>query len=261
MSESEGGAKKELTGAVVELVRNAYSDAIQPIAKEAGKALGTVGKTVNVALTPLHALVWGYDKISDYVKTTVERKLEERNVPPERIQTPDPDVAVPALEALRYSKLRDNYANLLATSMDSETAHDAHPAFVEILKQLTPDEAKILKQMPKLGRSEPLVDIVYTTAEKEGEFDLFRNASVIGIEAKCDFPDITPKYIDNLCRLGLFIMPDGRHLVDDWRYDKVRDSELVKNILVNAPPTIKTEFRKKYIGLTNLGDGFIKACI
>lgn len=261
MAESEGSSKKELTGAVVELVRNAYTDALQPVAKETGKALGTVGKTVNMALSPLHALVWGYDKIADYVKITVERKLEERKVPPERIQTPDLDVAVPALEALRYSKLRDSYANLLATSMDSATALDAHPAFVEILKQITPDEAKILQQLPALGRAEPVIDIIFTAPERKGEFVLFRNASMIGIESKCDFPNITPKYIDNLCRLGLMEMPEGRHLVDDWLYNKIRESVLVVNILAGVAPDLKTDFRKKYIGLTNLGDGFIKACM
>ena len=41
--------------------------------------------------------------------------------------------------------LRELYANLLATSIDSITAHEAHPAFVEIIRQLTPDEARIVK--------------------------------------------------------------------------------------------------------------------
>ncbi|WP_368192497.1 hypothetical protein [Aeromonas sp. s8] len=40
-----------------------YQDAIQPAAKEIGKALGTVAKTVNVALSPVSALVWGYEQI------------------------------------------------------------------------------------------------------------------------------------------------------------------------------------------------------
>lgn len=36
-----------------------YEDALQPAAKQVGKALETVGKAVNVALAPIGALVWG----------------------------------------------------------------------------------------------------------------------------------------------------------------------------------------------------------
>ena len=117
----------ELIKAGVELVKTAYDDALKPIAKEAGKALGTLGKAVNLVLSPLRGLVWSWEKIEGYLGQTIERILEERGVPSDRVRTPDPDVAVPAIEALRYSKLRENYAKLLATSMDADTANEAHP--------------------------------------------------------------------------------------------------------------------------------------
>lgn len=110
-----------------------YQDVVQPAAQEIGKALQTVAKTVHIALAPISALVWGYEQISEFVGRRVTEKL--KNVPPERIQTPSPNVAVPALEALRYTghsePLRELFANLLATSLDSETARNAHPSFVE----------------------------------------------------------------------------------------------------------------------------------
>ncbi|MCG8333899.1 MAG: DUF4393 domain-containing protein, partial [Proteobacteria bacterium] len=138
---SDEDIKKELVKSGVEIVKTIYGDALQPIAKETGKALGTLGKTINTALSPLRGLVWSWEQIEGFVSKTVEEKLQNRKVPKERITTPDPDVAVPALEALRYSKLRENFALLLATSMDSSVAEAAHPSFVEILKQLTSDEA------------------------------------------------------------------------------------------------------------------------
>lgn len=123
-----------------------YQDVLQPAAQEFGKALQTVAKSVHVALAPVSALVWGYDQIKDFVSTKVAERL--RNVSPENVVSPKPNVAGPALEALRYtgheSSLSDLYANLLAASMDKATASGAHPAFVEIIKQLTPDEAKLV---------------------------------------------------------------------------------------------------------------------
>ena len=124
-----------------------YQDALQPAAIEVGKALGTLAKTIHVALAPVSALVWGYDQVKEFISTRVAEKL--KNIPTEQICTPNPMVAGPALEALKYtgheSTLSEMYANLLATSLDSTTAATAHPAFVEIIKQLTPPEAKLIE--------------------------------------------------------------------------------------------------------------------
>ena len=114
--------------AAVEVVKIVYDDALKPLAVETGKALGTLGKTVNMALAPLSGLVWGWEKIIVYLSETAERVLEKRGVPKERIQAPDLDVAVPAIEAMRYSKLRENYVNLVATAMDTATSGQAEPA-------------------------------------------------------------------------------------------------------------------------------------
>src|SRR5262245_21912314 len=78
-----------------------YQDAVQPLAKQVGAALETVGRAVNVALAPLRALVWGAEQIEAYIGPALIERL--RNVPEERIQTPSPIVAGPALEALRFA--------------------------------------------------------------------------------------------------------------------------------------------------------------
>src|SRR5262245_737758 len=78
-----------------------YEDALRPAAKELGKGLLVVAKTVNVALAPLGGLVWGYEKFREFVDTTLAEKL--KNVPANQINTPPAHIAVPALEALRYT--------------------------------------------------------------------------------------------------------------------------------------------------------------
>lgn len=105
-----------------------YQDTLQPAAKQIGQSLETVKKTVNIALAPIKALVWGYEKIEEFITTRLSEKL--KNVPEENITTPKPEVAGPAVEALRYSghnpNLRELYANLLANAMDKSTIHLAH---------------------------------------------------------------------------------------------------------------------------------------
>lgn len=212
------------------------------------------------ALLPLTSLIWDWVKIEEFVRTSVEKILSERQVPPEHIQSPDPDVAIPTVEALRYSKLHYNYAALLATSMDKETANNAHPAFAEILKQLTPDEARILRFLPRVGLAEPVLNVTYDVPEA-GRFILLRFASMIGEDAACQRPDFTPAYIDNLCRLGLTSVPEGRGLFELWRYDRIRGSQKVQLALRRAPSESKTGFEYRHFGITNLGDDFRRACI
>jgi hypothetical protein len=97
-----------------------YQDALQPAVREIGVGLQTIAKTIHIALAPISGLVWGYEQIKEFVCTRLAEKLKD--VPPERIQTPEPNVVGPALEALRYTghedNLRELYANLLATSLD-----------------------------------------------------------------------------------------------------------------------------------------------
>jgi hypothetical protein len=110
-----------------------YQDVVQPAAKEVGTALQTVAKTIHLALAPLVILVWGYEQISEYLERTLTEKL--KSIPPEDINTPNPNIVGPTMEALRFSahepKLRELYVNLLATSMNSSTSQGAHPAFEE----------------------------------------------------------------------------------------------------------------------------------
>src|SRR5258705_4181549 len=78
-----------------------YQDVVQPAAREVGKGLQTVAKTIHIALAPLAALVWGYEHMSDFLGEALTKRL--KNVPPDRIITPQTTVAGPALEALKYA--------------------------------------------------------------------------------------------------------------------------------------------------------------
>ena len=240
-----------------------YNDAIQPAAKEVGKSLATIAKTINIALAPISALVWGYEKISEFIQNRVTEKLKD--IPKENIITPDPAVVGPALEALRYTgnneTLSELYANLIANSMDKETIKKAHPGFVEIIKNMTADEGLILKVfIPNVY--EPIMDIKLKLKKGGGEHNLVNNYSNIGIEAGCKYPDLAPKYIDNLCRLGLLHIPAGRLLVNTNAYDPLtKTDEYIALKREHETEYMEIVEIKKYIELTELGIQFKEACV
>jgi hypothetical protein len=244
-----------------------YPDMVQPAAKELGKGLYTVAKTVNLALAPLEAVVWGYEKIKEKFFPKVEERL--KNVPPENIVTPRISVAGPIVEALRYAgseeALSDLYANLLAASMDKTTATTAHPAFTEIIKQLTPDEAKLIALFPS-DPYMPLIDI--RRSEKSSKFEsghviIFENYSNLGEMAGCEHMDLVPAYIDNLIRLGLAEIPSGKYYTSGGIYDSLENSKLAQAIKmeIERAPNYECEFKRKFLHITTLGKQFAKVCV
>jgi hypothetical protein len=251
-----------------------YDDALQPVAKQIGKALETLGRAVNMALAPIAALVWGYEKIGEYLVPALEERLAR--VPTENIITPSPTVAGPAIEALRFAghdeTLRDLYANLLATAMNSETAYRAHPAFVEIIKQLTPDEAKLIAFIARL----PVIELAFinvraalvpTEAESyRGGQDVLRRFVTLGDRAECAFSELTSSYLDNFERLGLIEIQEGSYwtgAAGDKVYEELQEAPRVQEALarIEAAEERKPEIHRGLIRITSLGRQFIEAAV
>jgi hypothetical protein len=263
--------KKSETKEIVEAVREiveavpVYQDAVQPAAKEVGKALETVAKTINLALAPIAALVWGYDQIKYFISTRVAEKLKD--VPLSNIQTPNPTVVGPALEALRYTGheevLREMYANLLASAINVDTAKYAHPAFVDIIKNMTSDEAKIMNQMA-LVESEALISMK-AVINVSGTFNyVLNNYSGIARKTGCSLPDYISNYIDNLCRLGLLEIPSGLTLANQDMYDKLINDPYIqdlKKLHEKKPGVVRVVIENKGLAITDFGKQFSKACI
>lgn len=243
-----------------------YQDVIQPAARELGVALQTVSKTLHILLSPVSGLVWGYEKIKDFVSTRVAEKLE--GVPEARLQSPEPHVAGPALEALKYTGykdgLRDMYANLLATAIDSKTAESAHPAFVEIIKQMSPDEALIMKRLSHVYNA-ALIDI--RTEKKTTSIGhwVVRNFSDLPYTAGCNLTKLGPTYLVNLQRLGLVEIREGYNLRPDTGdpYDDLKKHPDVAVIIeqINSDNEREANIQHGVVSLTALGDQFCSACI
>ena len=241
-----------------------YDDAVQPAAKEIGKALGTIGKTVNITLAPIKILVWGYEQIENFVNEKVSDKL--KNTPSERITTPPPEVVGPALESLKFTghkeDLRNLFANLIANSMDSATLRNAHPGFVEIIKNISSEEAKILKLFTT-KQTMPLIDVRDEFKDGKGGTDVLKNFSQIGALSGCVDIGLVPSLLDNLCRLGLLEIPSGMYLVKEELYKPLEESLEVQTLktAIEENENNKIGFTRKYITLTTYGKQFCDTCV
>ena len=186
-------------------------------------------------------------------------------MPEEQVQPPNPSVAGPAIEALRFAghdeDLSELFANLIATAMDKRTAIEAHPAFVDMLKNLAPDEAKICRFFAT--RSD-VVAIDVKANMKDGGFKvLHRHLTTLGADAGCEHPELTSNYTDNLIRLGLLEIPTNRRKMGQEAYKRILEDPSVKSLQENLSKMdgMSIGFDYMFIAVTDLGKQFVKACV
>ncbi|MBK8199900.1 MAG: DUF4393 domain-containing protein [Acidobacteria bacterium] len=106
------------------------------------------------------AVTWDWSQIQEYTVGAIQEILASRTVPPDRMTSPRLDIAIPAIEAMRYSGLKREFALLIASTMDTGLADDAHRPSSD-LKQLTIDEVRIVMSFPDVGQVLPCANINY----------------------------------------------------------------------------------------------------
>lgn len=229
--------------------------------QEANKALTTIGKTINLALVPLSGLIWGYDKISSWIGQKLSDRLA--NIPEDNIITPPINIAGPTIDAMRFTsddELREMYANLLATSMNNETASKVHPRFVEVIKNLTSDEAFILKYFfdNKIHYINKYSFQEYGST-KQWNYYSHNNISLIRQLSDIDLSNLEV-YMDNFCHLGIFEIKQGfiPGEIEGFKLiNEFPDIALDIKLKVNVSRTIKYVKTYTELLLTSFGHSFM----
>jgi hypothetical protein len=246
------------------LIPKLYDDVVQPSAREVGRVGAEV---VSRLLDPVKGLVWGYDQIRARLTELLEPRLA--HVPKERHQAPPKMLAGPVFESLRFAEdephVIELYANLLATSMDSARVRYAHPSFVEIIRQLAPDEARIAVYLYRHGEQTGVsVDIdesVYPFLPRQ----IVRLFTRLPMLAGCEHPDLSEAYFDNLVRLGVVeILNTAMRIRGEEYHELMGDAERLELLeTLRRRDGARTGkgygFGARTIRLTALGEQFMVA--
>lgn len=242
------------------VIAKIYDDVFHPTAIIVGDRLQGATK---IALSPLSAMIWGYDQISQYIEEKVSEYFKKKNIKEEEISTPDPSIAVPIIETMRYSchkpELQEMFINLLGASMNSNSI-DEHPSFVEIIKQLSSDECKMIKYL-KNNFMLPMLKLKFQVNDGGGgEIDATPYFSDLCYKVNCCYPNKFPEYLDNLCRLGLVETLYNEYLAIDELYIELRSNS-------NFPVPNKNHNEYKIVDkksvflLTEFGKKFCEVCV
>lgn len=237
--------------------------------------------------------------IKDY-KNSIATEISK--IPEENIQEPPLSIVGPALEASKFyieeEDLRDMFAKLIAGSMDASKSSLSHPSFVEIIKQMSPQDAKLIKQISKNGIafgniscSTPLPEFPKYPEHEEikseirrlnqipklPEFPDFESGSHFLIQENFFISDEFPDYLSNsvsissLSRLGLLRLVDleakDKTVYNDLikKFEHFTQSDFMENerLKLESMSGDKLEYRleKKSLLLSPLGMAFAVVCL
>lgn len=271
--------EKDLTGELVKqtkgVLEKAYDDLAHPTAKSIGNTLSLVPRTIGVWLGKWEKWIINGE---ESIRLTAQAVAEGASkIPPEKLTEPEPYVVVPAIQQLSYcydsEELRKLYANLLVSSMNSDTKWKVHPSFSSIIQQLNPDEVKLLTHLnSEASKSIAIISVeLEITGSRRGVVTPLKWFSHIYGQIM-DIPDNYLVYIDNLMRLNLCDVP-GTFLLDDKRYSQILQSEsyvsnpystIVKQgstKVTNEDAQVKGIVKKLSLDLTDFGKEFCEICI
>lgn len=176
------------------------------------------------------------ENIAKYAKDIDE---EISKIPEESInQAPDLSLIGPAFDASKFYVSKETprkmFARLIAASLDKRKEGSVHHAFVEMIKQMSPLDAKILSTYKEQTF---LLNFIY------GEIDSSKDETVISdIYLSDEFPEYNESVslsIGNLSRLGLIDIPTrNRGTIiasskDTTVIERFRETSLYKDITQN----------------------------
>jgi hypothetical protein len=153
------------------------------------------------------------------------------------------------------ASLRDRGAELLRKSADVHFDEESHPAYENILEDLAPDEARILRLLAAKG---PQAAVDVRAGLPLASQLVAPGLSMIGAEAGCRYPDRVHRYLNNLNRLGL-VWFSRETLEDPLRYQVLEAQPEVIEARREAGRLGRTV--RRTIHLTPFGADFCQAAL
>lgn len=258
----------------VEVSKEVYGDLAKPSVVQAGQIFETIfGLFNNVFLYPVKLANTQFKYKLQAFSEELANKIKD--IPSENIVQPPLYIAGPTLEALKYTydtkELKEMYLNLLSSSMNSEKSKLVHPGYVDIIKQMSPLDAKLFKYLSTLSNDDKYIacaEIIILTGNANDEY--FVNAIPTNfINFNIDDNDYfaLSSCLVNLQRLGLIVITEFITVTDETKYNDLLNHEFIiskleeyKSLPNGTNYSVKIRFRRS-ITTTDFGISFSEICM
>ncbi len=254
----------------LEMIKLIYPDVAQPAVRKVGIALETVFDFANTILLPLKLL---NDKSKVFFQKHMEnykKKIDELNT--EEIGNVPPEMGLPILDELTKTtndNIAELFINLLLSSSSIDKSKNAHPSFINVIKNLSSDEAKIIQYLIESNKERFLL-VSFSRKDIDNQIVELSDSYSSILDLNIDYIENHAFYARNLINLG--ILSENRHLyfqteIEEYdplikKLDFVKEHKL--NLLRNLDDSdyIKKSSiitNKGVLKLTEFGKEFIKA--
>jgi len=244
------------------LLKEIYGDLAKPGVAQVGKALSTIIGLGNTMLWPAQLL-------NERARIALEANLERYRqklceIPTERIVPVPPEVGVPIAEKLSYvqdSELKELYLNLLAKGSALDTQSQAHPSFVNVINNLSPDEGALLKQLRSV-HAQPFVYARFTNPATNHWAEIVEMSFPLLPEIRLAFPQNLVAYISNFEGLGLVRVERNEFVVPESVYEPIEEG--IRARFKDSSPLPEypvLSCKRGRINVTPFGRLFLSACV
>lgn len=191
-----------------------------------------------------------------------QKMLEKYNkIPKENLAEPTPSLCLNVAREFDYyldeDHIKEMFTNILVSDMDNRKNTKVHPSFINIVKELSKYDAKILELLKNEYDIENFIIRPKYVLEKG--FILVNND--IFLINKKDIHTISDIVINTLCRLNLIEIDFLNFKTDEAKYEDAFN-ELKKHIPpIDLPNFKKIDYDKGILKITKLGQDFIDICL
>lgn len=254
-----------------DVAKDIYTDTVKPTAKNVGNFFGTLsGFFSNVVLYPLKKLNTEYEQKA----IAFERQMQEKynNIPEKDRVEPQLHIVGPAMESLKYNimdeDLSDMFSNLLVSDLDNETQKFCTPAFIRIIEQLSPIDAKVYKEI-MCNFQGYRIGVASIMFAKKGT-DKYYNANMPKYFLTVEIGTVNHYdlvlALENLQRLGLIELS----FTEWWHDGKIYDTIKQKTEVINFQTTLMNNGIEDYdlkiqqrgiLNISGFSNNFARVCL
>lgn len=244
-----------------ELFKEIYGDLAKPGVQQVGKALGTVLGLGNTILWPIFYL-------NERTRIALNHNLEKyrikmESIPQDEICQVSPEIGVPVAEKLSYvtnEEIGGMYIELLAKASQINKANQAHPSFVNVIGNLSPDEAILLKSIDKMTGI-PFIEVRLQFNGKAEWITLDTMMPGVSCLGELSFPINIKAYLSNLEGLGIIRVRQDIFMVGENIYEPLENyARKIFNEQERKNPDKVLAFERGKMEITPFGRLFISAC-
>ena len=195
-------------------------------------------------------------------KALEEMQAKYQKIPEKNRVEPSSYIALKGVTELTYpldeDYLKEAFENILISDMDNRKKRNVLPSYIEIVKQLSQNDAILLKFFKEQNiKNEPIIKPKYIF--ENGGFIYASNN--IGLLYNEDYIILSAIVLDNLSRQKLIEINFDEYRHNTTIYDKAFEKIKLCDEFQRLPDNAKLGYSKGLLKTTSFGQNFIDICI